>query len=172
MTGNARYAIQLTAPGIASDGTTQQAGTNINCVLWDGVSLYTPHDFAGNTTNVEIIPATPGMVFYNPPPTGTILATLEDDWTASNGGTLILPAGCGFANITLGGTIAGCSIWLPPQPAVGPGSEIQIDVSGTGTITACALFDGSGTHLVTTAVVAPKVVRGMFTNNGWVTLPN
>jgi hypothetical protein len=166
------YAVQLTANGIASDGTTQPAGTILNFVLWDGVTPYTPHDFAGNSSNCTLVTATGTMAVYQPPFTGTVQATLEQDATFTNGGTITLAAGVGFAQLSGSGTIAAAAIKLPPHPQAGPNSEVQLSSVGTFSITALSVYDGSGTFLETISINAPVVKRVVYTNTGWSLLPN
>jgi hypothetical protein len=61
-----RYAQVCAAPCVASDGTTQAAGTTIGIVMWDGV---TPFPQAGG---VSLVPFS-GQVPYGPTVVGTTL---------------------------------------------------------------------------------------------------
>lgn len=55
------YALQCTASCVASDGTTQPAGTTLNLVQWDGVSAWSPP--AGMTAVLYA-----GQAIYQPAP--------------------------------------------------------------------------------------------------------
>ncbi|WP_298281295.1 hypothetical protein [Acidocella sp.] len=59
----ANYAIECTAPCVASDGTTQPAGTFLNTVVADPSNGWLPTDGAGNSQDVKLVPDTRQPVY-------------------------------------------------------------------------------------------------------------
>ena len=168
------YAITLSAPGIACDGTTQPAGTIINFVLWDGVTPYTPQDYAGNTTNVSITLAQIGEQSYQLPAQASPSSKsniLEQDFTVTSGQVAKMAFGAGLVTFSASGTLATLGVWMPPVPSVG--DQVQVVMFGSFTVTALTVFDGVGNVLhVFNGVAAPKRVLLVFTSSGWQLVPN
>jgi hypothetical protein len=168
------YAITLTAPGIACDGTTQPAGTIINFVRWDGVTPYTPQDYAGNTTNVSISLAQPGQQSYQPPLQASPSSKsniVQQEFTVATGQVAKFAFGVGSGIFTGSGTIAAYGVWMPPLPS--PGDQMEVCFLGTFTVTTLTVFDGAGNSLHAFAnFAAPKRALLAFTSLGWQIIPN
>jgi hypothetical protein len=114
----------------------------------------------------------PSSYVFPVPPAPNLAAQSENDCALVSSGTCTLPAGTGLSQWTGSGTLATYTVVLPSNPIVGPQSELQINVLGTGTITALAIQSPAGTTLKTVAIAAPKVYRLEYTNSGWAVLPN
>ena len=85
----ASYDAVCTGSCVASDGTTQPAGTALYRFLWDGQTAFVPQDSAGNALNAV---ADPGQTtaLYKPQVSASLTTALQDQLTTAANGDIVL----------------------------------------------------------------------------------